>query len=98
MAIGIAVVAVSSMLAGFSWSFAELLVLRGAGGQRGRPAAGAPAGSCSAGSPARRSAGWSRLVAAVIAAVAPGPAAPGDPAGSRQVAGDLTVLAGRSRQ
>jgi DHA1 family multidrug resistance protein-like MFS transporter len=32
MAIGIAVVAVSSMLAGFSQSFAELLVLRGVGG------------------------------------------------------------------
>src|SRR5580692_6771564 len=32
MAIGIAVVAVSSMLAGFSRSFAQLLVLRGVGG------------------------------------------------------------------
>jgi len=32
MAIGIAVLAVSSMLAGFSRSFAQLLVLRGVGG------------------------------------------------------------------
>ena len=32
MAVGIAVVAVSSILAGFSTSFAELLVLRGGGG------------------------------------------------------------------